>query len=630
MLPAISHLNHNLRQIHSAVQVEGRTPLTTNARGDCLYDSSKGILGRLWDLITYIFCCCVAGYRELRLRAALHKTMQLFLVNKVKIEQLAKDYEQQISNACNNQPYDRTLTPAKHAISTWRSSTGPFFDLWNSSRKEKVQQLFQHYGSYPLDQLFNMEHIELCDDIAFISYLEGIMQRPIPFAILTKLGHDQLNLSDAESRKLEDWIIELNSKPFFSDARMVNAFQKMIKRIVKRIPDLPSEIILDTFALVILRLHQKGCQFLMQSDVEWMQQRNEYIQNKLPHELQEQNVKLGKEINLEGSVTKVYEVTGPLDNEVVIVDTNLVNLHAKHQFSEILNQELAKMGLSVAKFIYIHPEGRFARVEKLRSCQGMLWRSAHRKMRDDEQKNCDAMLPTLKVLVEASSKVESAIPFALQHLQMDAKRALKVDFEALSTLKSERYFVPFNAVEDLIYSVANQNPIVFSYLATKSQLRSHRISQFYLEVVEGTLKNKQFDVKALYDQRTIRDPQALERAEELNRCVIVMQSDYTQQIDREAQEALKQSTSAATLRGPAPPSTPLPKLQRAGTMKLPPAPDQIMLNRYYEVGNSGLLAINSDATLRQQFVAAIVQQALHPLAKDDTSEPWSIFNLFTL
>jgi len=607
MLPSIGYVSRNLQHIYSAVHVEGETSLVANLRGDYLYDSSRGCLGRIWELITYIFSRCFAAFKEVRLRSAIHKTVELFLMNKMKVDKLMQDAESQISKACNGELYNKKTTQEKHAIGLWRYHTGPFFELWNGPKRDKVRQVFEAYGRNSCDLMFDAEHKQLCDDLSLIYSLESAMLHAMPFAILRKLGHEELKLNASETDNLDMWIKELNTLPLMKDVKHVAAMHKVLRRIVKLFPGIPVDECPVEYARVILRLYQHGCRFLIQRDEEWVRQQEQLIKTGIS----QPEIKFGAELTPQHSETRIFEIVD--SSEVMMLENSSVSLSVKVELTELLEKELKNFrGLSHGSFFAVDPEGKYARIERLYPCEGIKWKSKFKAMDASEVKLCDVWAVPLSDLVAVCSRVEKTIPFAFEHLQMDAKKNFKVSLDALSGYTIGQHHVSFNQIEDLIYKLSNENGVIYRYLANKCDLQDHRISQFYLEVIQETLQNRQFDVKAQYEKRTITDPKVLERANELNRCVIVMQADYMQQIEKDVKEADAASKKTAAVVTPL--KSPQPPLQRSGTLKtqLPPSPDQIFINCCKEVGNSGLLAIYGNEQMRKQFVGAVVQRYLNP------------------
>ena len=496
-------VEHTLNLLLSNSEETLQSSLTTDFFGSVLY-SQHTFLGRSWQ-VAWSFVDTVTGGKSQHQEQALKVH---FLGFEKKMKSLALDLKNlfvtHLAQFSKAKEESLEIALYRRKIEEHISSYPSLFTLnMPSALNEKIGLVQRVFHKVMGKNLFTRDEERVFYDfqkLASLTAVEGVLQCPFPVSALEKLMHGQ------HTEAVDAWLLKVKEK---ENELSASLFHEALKACVMHMlqKEVSADELVEKVATLELELIKKKCSLLLSRDPFYGQ----WLQGIAPH-VSIGGVELGRQVVLDCFKKAgffVFEIQG--NSKELAVFSRLECLLGMWKVRHV---KFSSMIPSV-KIIRHDPEGRFLIIEKIeKSLDKIQWISRFGGLQDQDTAKADEISRLISFL----------------SMQKNTPKSLSAkDIFVLSSPQGEEAlrlctFMPqdvmthhsFDVLQKLVLDTAKNSHIVFRYIMRTSNLLSHPVAKFYLEIVEehlhGTRKNTLSDKAVIAG---IVDPDVIVKAEKI-------------------------------------------------------------------------------------------------------------------
>ncbi len=387
---------------------------------------------------------------------------------------------------------EKEIKAMRHTIVNFHQATHLFWSLFikdeneNALLRQPLMPLIK-----PMSTLLDHPLFKALKKEGRWIQMEGIMQQPIPVALLAKL-QDPQSLSVNENRRLTLWVQTLNRCQHSISPRLFSCILTEIMTVIHlqgssslTLPDL------------LYWFDQQNCPIIHREDPAHMEWREKLG----PGDSIECNGKqliLGQQLSpdkLIDDTYKIFELEGGLDYVVKIAHNRFLLLLEERKASSeqghwgvrlvetIVNLEEDDQELVVSG---LDQQGRCVVLEKLTSSfDSQMWTSHDMQLTPEDEKSALVFANHLFCMSQWKATAEN---LSLPHLMWDKEGVLK------STRLLKKGPANYNEWEAYCERAAEGNPYVLSFLMNVSKLSEHDMALYYRQAIEHTLETGDIDL----------------------------------------------------------------------------------------------------------------------------------------
>jgi hypothetical protein len=482
---SFSSLKSNLQEIYAAAH-STQPSLIANVQGTRIYVSTKGI-GRLWTCF-YKFVGifkpnAVTSAKERILKKALDKTHAKFQQKLHSVEPYLKEYQEYLHSACHGYIFTgdvKKVNQSRWKITNWNDATLPFLKLLHQQKNVKLLQFFQKYfppaPNQPTPSIFSPELLTQCSQEQSVIDLEAILQSSMPFDAFGRIWRGQ----HQDEAQLKRCIRVIRQR---QDEIPSNLFHEALKSMIELDALQNPKEIQSKLAHLEVMLIDEGCKNIFIKDDEQHLAWRDALKQGDRITCNGKTITLGQQIGMPRlhDKTVLFEVQGDPES-LVMIKVNRALHGIKNELQNKLNDS-SNGTYKIIPYKEIDTNGSCALVPRLyMTLDNITWKTtpnANEVFKADKAKFnslCELIKNMRKNQITPQSFSSTALMFDRQERLWFFKAPQEGPFD-------------FNAIQDFVLKVSNNNLTIFQQLMHASGMDSHPIAQVYQQVVEEALKD---------------------------------------------------------------------------------------------------------------------------------------------
>lgn len=536
-------VSNNLQNIYVAAHDdENRTiELVPSIFTSKLYCSKVGWRGRVLRILhTWIAHFVGNDYREKRLQKALKATQECYeKLENFRHHFLDPIYKGYLDHHFYNTPRnfsEKEVDHARRQIQAFYQATYPITKLIKEHTNDKLNKFLESHFKKGNEQgtapFYSKATFKTLKGYVKIMAIEGFAAGEIPLSVFRKISiKNQADpaplVAKVDEKKLISFVKKMHKAKKQGNFQ-VKVFHSAMKSIVQHLKENQQDNVHDIKQLE-QALIKEGCILLHEFDkkhVEWRQnikKDDEFVKPNEP--LYFLNNHHEKFLFAVGDQLKgrdypinrynVYEIHNPqtlqkYDNFLMVIGPNKICL----EYSDIMRAE-SFWGLDIPEIQYIHPQGKYAIVEKLPySIDSIQWQSSLLgPLEDEDKKYADPLRMLIQFFIDEKNSPKD---LKAEHLR----------FDSIGRLKSIKDCIPsgridYIAFEEMVYHLAQgKNLPIYQYLV--EPLREERYSKrtlvpFFREAVASAFEKHVVSIERLAKKRRIVDQAIMDKARHLQK-----------------------------------------------------------------------------------------------------------------
>jgi hypothetical protein len=540
-------VSHNLQTLYLVAHQPSKSfDLVPSLIGHQIHSPTFGWRGRILRVIYAIIACFVGDkYFQSKLKKALEVTKEYFDKLEKSRKYHSDVYEDYLDNGFENwnsrflkeENPNEIIDNARQQILLFYQATKPLTQLIHKKSNEKLNEfLKKHFQS-----LFEEGKAPFYDKTTFkalkgyvkLMTIEGFAQGELPLDLFKKIfvkHKTEQKPSDkvakeakADEKKLSSFISKMKKAKVRGDFN-VKDFHSAMQCLVDHLKAKKDK----TFDVKLLEkaLIAEGCIFLHEFDkkhVQWRQtlkKGNSLIkENENFYFMDDQSMQLNFVLGdvVPGSDKKedlyhVYEIHDSKNLEkkfeefLMLIGPNKVCL----EYSEILRTD-ASWGLATPVIHFIHPEGKYAIVERLpHSIESIEWKSSD-KLHDEDIQYAASLMELIQFFVEEKNSPKDL-------------KAENLRFDDKGRLKSTKDCIPNGcldllALEEMVYHLAQKKNLpIYQYLMEplrNEDYAKETLMPFFREAIQSVFKENSLPIEILAQKREINVEAVIKRGRDL-------------------------------------------------------------------------------------------------------------------
>lgn len=412
----------------------------------------------------------------------------------------------------------RQLNRYRTILISWHSITKEWRKLINNKSSELLKKWSFHLLNKDLKFLKNSSYNNLKEFFTEIAWLEGRMQRPLPFSTLLKASSN-ITLNTDEKNLLKKFCSHINKQVDFSNDNCLDSlFDKLIVFFrEKSQASLSSQIDLTTLELA---LFEEGCQLFHQKDPNLLAWRESLKPGDLL-EYEKRNFKLGQQVQTHEK-SLIFDVVN--NNSIILsFGINKAIQGIRQKVNEKYSWEIKPL-----KPLGCDPERRFVILPKYTLINKIKWTSNSTLSKEDKP-FADKLAGLFNSFLIQD---KSPYCFSISHLAFNQKGKLR----ALKPLIPVNF--DFNLLVQFAIRCTQGNMVVFRYIC--KGLSNHFYAKFYEKVLENALKNDPYEFQDLATVCEISSKPVWDHGEKLDKKIGKIRKKFENKVSEKVVKSIRE------------------------------------------------------------------------------------------